>query len=66
MGSTKRDSVLDARSASRRGENRPEAIRINPTLSANLCRSVLPDAPKLTNGLLCRLVGLLGSARLQW
>jgi len=26
---------LDARSAPRRGENRPEAIRINPTLSAS-------------------------------
>ncbi len=29
-GSTKRASVLDARRAPRRGENRPEAIRINP------------------------------------
>jgi hypothetical protein len=28
---TKRASVLDARSAPRRGEDRPTAIRINPT-----------------------------------
>ncbi len=31
MGSTKRVSVLDARSAPRRGEDRLKAIRINPT-----------------------------------
>jgi len=33
-GSTKRASVLDARSAPQRGEDRLRAIRINPTLSA--------------------------------
>ena len=35
MGSTKRASVLDARSAPRRGEDRRKAIRINPTLSVS-------------------------------
>ena len=34
MGSTKRASVLDARSAPHRGEDRLKAIRINPTLAA--------------------------------
>ena len=36
--STKRDSVLDARSAPRRGEDRPKAIRVNPVGSAKNSR----------------------------
>jgi hypothetical protein len=41
MGSTKRASVLDARSVPRRGEYRLKAIRINPTLSAKFFSNIL-------------------------